>query len=176
MFGLRWADAHAHQFSLPFKAEIKMHHAHADTDTNELKHLKAPHASLPLAVITTEDGDELETRPCKPDLDVPKCPPPNAHYFWSAWGPWGDCKGWQGKSCGARGKRTRTKVCLSTRPNASGGEKKCPGDASASEQCEGHCYEGELNCIIDGTQPLTTRSGIDVEFGRRMFFVPNRGL
>ena len=36
----------------------------------------------------------METRPCKPDLDVPKCPgSARVHHFWSAWGPWGECEG-----------------------------------------------------------------------------------
>ena len=91
-------------------------------------------------VITTEDDSELETRPCKPDLDVPKCPPPNAHYFWSAWGPWGDCEGFEGK-CGGWGTRERAKVCLSTRPNTKEG-RRCPGKPTMSEKCEGLCYKG----------------------------------
>ena len=100
----------------------------------------------PPSEITTEDGSELEARPCKPDLDVPKCPPPNVHYFWSAWGPWGDCEGFKGE-CGGWGTRERAKVCMSTRPNTKQA-RRCPGEPTMSEKCEGLCYKGRFYSFL----------------------------
>ena len=110
-----------------------------------------PASSNVILEITTEDGSELETRPCTPDLDVPKCPPANVHYFWSAWGPWGDCEGFKGK-CGGFGTRERARVCLSTRPHTKE-RRKCPGKPTMSEKCEGHCYKGKSLFFL--TEQLT---------------------